>query len=104
VKEAVVRASDPEAPLECLLTPEDGRRRQPAMEDLFARLDRQEQPKSGTRFAFKGDALELWGLVNAFVAEEAVCCPFYDFHITETAEGVELEVGLPPQRVEIEGL
>jgi hypothetical protein len=74
------------------------------MEDLFARLDHQEQTKSGTRFAFKGDALALWGLVNAFVAEEAVCCPFYDFHIAETAEGVELEVSLPPQRVEIEGL
>jgi hypothetical protein len=33
-----------------------------------------------------------------------VCCPFYDFAITETADGVDLDVSLPPQRIEIEGL
>lgn len=104
MKQAVVRASDPDAALACLLTPEDGQRRQPAMAELFARLDRQEQTATGTLFAFKGDQTELWNMVNAFVSEEAVCCPFFDFKVTETAEGVALEIRLPPQRVEIEGL
>lgn len=100
----VVLATDPEAPLECLLTRDDGQRRQPAIDALFARLDRQEQTPTGTRFVFKGDPVALWEAVNAFAAEETVCCPFYDFTITETADGVELDVNLPPQRVEVEGL
>ena len=100
----VVPATDPEAPLECLLTREDGQRRQPAIDELFARLDRQEQTPTGTRFVFKGEPSSLWESVNAFAAEEAVCCPFYDFTITETGHGVELDVSLPPQRVEVEGL
>jgi hypothetical protein len=87
-----------------LLTREDGQRRQPGIDALFARLNRQEQTASGTRFVFTGDPADLWEMVDAFVAEEAVCCPFYEFTITDTGDGVELDVGLPPQRVEIEGL
>ena len=104
MRSQVVPASDPEAPPECLLTRDDGQRRQPAIDALFAQLDRQEQTASGTSFVFKGDPVILWEMVNAFVAEEAVCCPFYDFTITETGDGIELDVSLPPQRVEIEGI
>jgi hypothetical protein len=104
VRTASVPATHPDAPLECLLTREDGQRRQPAMEALFDHLDRQEQTRGGTRFIFRGDPDRLWEMVSAFVAEESVCCPFYDITITETATGVELDVSLPPQRIEVEGL
>jgi hypothetical protein len=104
VKTQTIPASSPDAPLECLLTREDGQRRQPAIDALFALLDQQEQTASGTRFIFRGDPEELWHMVNAFVQEESVCCPFYDFTISLKTEGVELDVSLPPQRVEIEGL
>jgi hypothetical protein len=74
------------------------------MNELFASLERQEQVKGGTRFVFAGDPALLWGQVKEFVAEESVCCPFFEFAITETAGGVQLEVRLPPQRIEMEGL
>ena len=104
MKTQTIPASQPDAPLECLLTREDGQRRQPAIDTLFALLDRQEQTAAGTLFVFRGDPEQLWTMVNAFVREESVCCPFYDFAITETAGGVDLDVSLPPQRIEIEGL
>ncbi len=104
MKTETVRASDPDAPLECLLTREDGQRRRPAIDALFASLDRQEQTRAGTRFVFRGEPSELWPMVREFVAEESLCCPFYDFAIKERQGGVELEVSLPPQRIEIEGL
>ena len=104
MKTQTIPASQPDASLECLLTREDGQRRQPAIDALFALLDQQEQTQTGTRFVFRGDPTQLWDMVNTFVAEESVCCPFYNFTISETADGVELDVSLPPQRVEIEGL
>jgi hypothetical protein len=87
-----VPALEPGADPACRLTPDEGRRRQPEIDRLFAALAEQRQGDGGTVFVFRGDPDELWDEVTAFVDEEAVCCPFYSFEQTEEADGVLLRV------------
>lgn len=87
-----VAALEPDADPACRLTREEGKRRQPAIDRLFAALAGQEQTEGGTLFLFRGDPDALWNEVSAFVDEEAVCCPFYTFEQTEQADGVLLRV------------
>jgi hypothetical protein len=74
------------------MTSTDGERRGPAMTELFAHLESQQEIRRGTEFAFHGNRDVLWDAVTAFVDEESLCCPFYTFEQRETEDGVTLSV------------
>lgn len=78
------------------MTPEEGRRRAPAMSRLFEHLTTEKSLISGIEYVFTGDAAMLWDQVTSFVDEESVCCPFFTFDQRETREGVLLRVTAPP--------
>jgi hypothetical protein len=98
----LVPASDPDAPQACSMTREDGQRRGPDMQRLFAALVAENPSARGNEFVFGGDRDELWEMVSLFVDEESVCCPFYNYEQRETDEGVSLLVGMPPAPVKLE--
>ena len=41
-------------------------------------------------------------MVSLFVDEESVCCPFYNYELRETDDGISLLVGTPPARVKLQ--
>ena len=88
----LVPALEPGGDPACRLTAEEGKRRLPDIDRLFASLEKQEQTEGATVFVFRGDPDALWDAVSAFVDEEKVCCPFYSFEQTEAADGVLLRV------------
>ncbi len=92
----LVEASDPDAPRECRMTPEEGRRRAPAMSRLFAHLETEQNLEDGVEYIFAGDSPTLWDDVAAFVDEESACCPFFTFDQRETADGIVLRIAAPP--------
>ena len=92
----LVEAPDPDAPRECGMTPDVGRRRAPAMSRLFAHLAAEKNLDDGIEYTFAGDSPALWDDVAAYVDEESVCCPFFTFDQRETAAGVVLRVIAPP--------
>ncbi len=98
----LVPAADPNAPEACSLTRADGERRRTDMARLFAMLAEERPSPRGNEFVFRGDADKLWQMVTAFVNEESLCCPFYNYEQRETADGVTLFVGAPPARVELQ--
>ncbi|MEO8457868.1 MAG: hypothetical protein ABI559_08655 [Chloroflexota bacterium] len=97
-----VPASDADAPESCLITSEDSERRRPDMKRLFAALVTENKSARGNEFVFRGDRNELWEMTSAFVDEESRCCPFYDYDLRETDDGVSLLVGTPAARVELQ--
>jgi hypothetical protein len=92
MRHRTVPALEPGADPACRLTPDEGRRRQPDIDRLFASLAEQESTDDATLFVFRGDPEALWDAVSAFVDEESVCCPFYSFEQIEEADGVRLQV------------
>lgn len=100
----LVPASDPDAPEACSMTREDGERRSTDMKRLFAALVAENPSARGNEFVFRGDREELWEMVSLFVDEESVCCPFYNYEQRETDDCVALLVGMPPARVQLQGL
>ena len=96
LRRRLVEAPEPAAPRECKMTPEEGRRRAPAMSRLFAHLAAEKNRDDGIEYVFSGDPPTLWDDVTTYVDEEAVCCPFFAFDQQETAEGVVLRVIAPP--------
>ncbi len=88
----LVPASEPDADPACVLTPEEGRRRQADIDRLFAALAEQHETASGNEFVFRGNPEDLWDQVSTFVDEEARCCPFFTFEQVEQPDGVLLRV------------
>ncbi len=88
----LVPASKLDADPACLLTPEEGRRRQADIDRLFAALAEQHETASGNEFVFRGNPDDLWGQVSTFVDEESRCCPFFTFEQVEQPDGVLLRV------------
>ncbi len=91
----LVEARDPGAPRECGMTPEEGRRRAPAMSRLFAHLEAEKNLEDGIEYTFAADSPGLWDDVAAYVDEESVCCPFFNFVQEETADGIVLRIIAP---------
>ena len=94
----LVPASEPEADPACRLTADEGKRRQPEMDRLFAALAEQRETEGGNEFVFRGDPSALWEQVSAFVDEEARCCPFFTFEQVERDDGVLLRVSRASER------
>jgi len=88
----LVPASEPEADPACRLTADEGKRRQPEMDRLFAALAEQRETEGGNEFVFRGDPDTLWREVSTFVDEESRCCPFFTFEQVEQPDGVVLRV------------
>ena len=88
----LVPASEPDADPACVLTPEEGRRRQADIDRLFAALAEQRQTAAGNEFVFRGNTEDLWDQVSTFVDEEARCCPYFTFEQVERPDGVLLRV------------
>jgi hypothetical protein len=99
LRHRIVPASQPGTAEQCTLTREDGERRSPALSTLFAQLTAQEETPRGNVFVFSGDPDVLWRQVSRFVDEEAQCCPFYEYEMTEEPGGVRLLVSKPPLQV-----
>jgi hypothetical protein len=78
------------------MTPEEGRRRAPAMSRLFADLAAEKNLDDGIEYVFAGKSRTLWDDVAAFVDEESACCPLFTFDQLETTEGIVLRVVAPP--------
>ncbi len=95
----LVPASEPGTEEACRLTTEDGQRRKADTQRLFAQLAEQRKDARGNEFIFRGDREELWENVSLFVDEEAECCPFYSYELTEETDGVTLRVASPPAPV-----
>jgi hypothetical protein len=83
------------------MTSADGKRRSPAMSQLFSKLAGQNETPRGTKFVFRGDRDELWAAVTTFVDEESLCCPFYTYEQRETDDGVTLAVNVAPAPVNL---
>jgi len=96
LRHRLVPATDPGAEEACRLTAEDGSRRKADTQRLFALLAEQRTSARGNEFVFRGDRDELWREVSLFVDEESQCCPFYNYELSEQADGVTLRVGSPP--------
>jgi hypothetical protein len=95
LRHRVIEAKDPNAPRECGMTPEEGRRRAPAMSRLFAHLSAEKNLDDGIEYVFTGGVPGLWDDVAAFADEESVCCPFFAFDQQETSDGIILRVIAP---------
>lgn len=98
----LVPAAQPGAAESCSMTSADGQRRGPEMSSLFAKLAGQSATADGTEFVFRGDRDEMWAAVTAFVDEESLCCPFYNYEQRETEDGVVLLVGVAPAPIKLE--
>ncbi|HEY5626179.1 MAG TPA: hypothetical protein VIT93_06795, partial [Dehalococcoidia bacterium] len=79
LRRRLVEAPDPDAPRECRMTPDEGRRRGPSMSRLFANLAAEQNLDDGIEYVFAGDSPKLWDDIAAYVDEESVCCPFFTF-------------------------
>jgi hypothetical protein len=88
----VLPASQPDAEPACSMTREDGERRGGDMSRLFSKLTEERQTAEGNEFVFRGEPDELWEQASVFVDEEAVCCPFFTYELSETPDGVVLRV------------
>jgi hypothetical protein len=92
LRSLTIEASQPGAEKACLLTPEDGARRQADIDSLFANAVQNRPIDEGQVLTLKGNPDELWPRVLGFIEEERLCCPFFSFHAQELADGVELTI------------
>jgi len=96
LRHRLVEPPELDAPRECRMTPDEGRRRAPAMARLFAHLATEKNLDDGIEYVFAGDSPTLWDDVAAYANEESACCPFFTFDQQETADGIVLRVIAPP--------
>ncbi len=96
LRHRLVEPPEPDAPRECRMTPDEGRRRAPAMARLFANLATEKNLDDGIEYVFAGGSPTLWDDVAAYADEESACCPFFTFDQQETADGIVLRVIAPP--------
>jgi len=96
LRHRLVEPPEPDAPRECRMTPDEGRRRAPAMARLFAHLATEKNLDDGIEYVFAGDSPTLWDDVAAYADEESACCPFFPFDQPEAADGIVLRVIAPP--------
>jgi hypothetical protein len=92
MRELIVHASQPDAERACRLTADDRNRRQDDLDSLFAAVADTQPLPDGQVLTLRGNPNEIWPRVEAFVAEERVCCPFFSFRAVERADGVELTI------------
>jgi len=96
LRHRLVEPPEPDAPRECRMTPDEGRRRAPTMARLFAHLATEKNLDDGIEYVFAGDSPTLWDDVAAYADEESACCPFFTFDQQEAADGIVLRVIAPP--------
>ncbi|HET9201397.1 MAG TPA: hypothetical protein VFO84_10560 [Dehalococcoidia bacterium] len=87
-----VEASQPDAEKACLMTADQGQRRQGDLDSLFSKVVKNTPIEDGQVLRLQGDRDDLWQKVLAFIEEEKVCCPFFSFEARELPDGVELTI------------
>jgi hypothetical protein len=92
MRELTVHASEPNADKACRLDAGGQRRRQNEINSLFAAIAQRRELDDGQVLLLRGNPNELWPRVEAFIAEESVCCPFFSFQAAERDDGVELTI------------
>lgn len=79
-----IEPMDPEAEKACRLTAETAAQRDEPAEEFFAAADDQEVLPNGYELRFLSTP-QTGGRIDAFIAEEQQCCPFFAFETWQEA-------------------